>query len=178
MLFPVIRNNNRNNWLDTAFNDFFETDWMPRTASTAPAVNVKESEKAFTMEVAAPGLKKEYCKVNINNEGNLVVTAAAGMQALAGFADGIGQSFFDVHVDIFQFDGEIEIPVFNLLENGLQPLDDGIFIFLGNDALFSQHRRMGNAAADIFSVHAAIELDGRIKFFYTFIRGLSKTAAP
>ena len=73
MLFPVIRNNNRNNWLDTAFNDFFESDWMPRTASTAPAVNVKESEKAFTMEVAAPGLKKEYCKVNINNEGNLVV---------------------------------------------------------------------------------------------------------
>lgn len=73
MLFPVIRNNNRNNWLDTAFNDFFETDWMPRTVSTAPAVNVKESEKAFTMEVAAPGLKKEYCKVNINNEGNLVV---------------------------------------------------------------------------------------------------------
>jgi len=72
MLFPVIRNNNRN-WLDTAFNDFFDTDWMPRTATTAPAVNVKESDKAFTMEVAAPGLKKEYCKVNINNEGNLVV---------------------------------------------------------------------------------------------------------
>ncbi len=31
------------------------------------------NEKAFTMEVAAPGLKKEFCKVNINNEGNLVV---------------------------------------------------------------------------------------------------------
>ena len=72
MYFPVIRNNNRN-WLDTAFNDFFDTDWMPRTATTAPAVNVKESDKAFTMEVAAPGLKKEYCKVNINEDGNLVV---------------------------------------------------------------------------------------------------------
>lgn len=72
MLFPVIRNNNRN-WLDTAFNDFFDTDWMPRTATTAPAVNVKESDKAFTMEVAAPGLKKEFCKVNINEDGNLVV---------------------------------------------------------------------------------------------------------
>jgi len=72
MLFPVIRNNNRN-WLDTAFNDFFDTEWMPRTATTAPAVNVKESDKAFTMEVAAPGLKKEYCKVNINDDGNLVV---------------------------------------------------------------------------------------------------------
>ena len=72
MYYPVIRNN-RNNWLDTAFNDFFDTDWMPRMATTAPAVNVKESDKAFTMEVAAPGLKKEFCKVNINEDGNLVV---------------------------------------------------------------------------------------------------------
>ncbi len=72
MYFPVIRNHH-NNWLDNAFNDFFDTDWMPRTAMTAPAVNVKESDKAFTMEVAAPGLKKEFCKVNINEDGNLVV---------------------------------------------------------------------------------------------------------
>ncbi len=72
MYFPVIRNN-RNNWLDSAFNDLFDMDWTPRHLSTAPAVNVKESDTAFTMEVAAPGLKKEFCKVNINNEGNLVV---------------------------------------------------------------------------------------------------------
>ena len=72
MYFPVIRNT-RNNWLDTAFNDLFEMDWTPRHVTTAPAVNVKESDKAFKMEVAAPGLKKEFCKVNINNEGNLVV---------------------------------------------------------------------------------------------------------
>ena len=72
MYIPVIRNN-RNNWLDTAFNDLFDMDWTPRHVATAPAVNVKESDKAFTMEVAAPGLKKEFCKVNINNEGNLVV---------------------------------------------------------------------------------------------------------
>ena len=74
MYFPVIRNNNHcNNWLDSAFNDLFDMDWTPRRVATAPAVNVKESEKAFTMEVAAPGLKKEHCAVNINNEGNLVV---------------------------------------------------------------------------------------------------------
>jgi HSP20 family protein len=48
-------------------------DWAPRHVTTAPAVNVKESEKAYTMEVAAPGLKKEHCTVNINNDGNLVV---------------------------------------------------------------------------------------------------------
>ena len=72
MYFPVIRNN-RNNWLDTAFNDLFDMDWTPRHVTTAPAVNVKESDKAFTMEIAAPGLKKEFCSVNIDNEGNLVV---------------------------------------------------------------------------------------------------------
>ena len=31
--------------------------------------NVKESEKAYTMELAAPGIKKEYCRVSINDEG-------------------------------------------------------------------------------------------------------------
>ena len=40
-----------------------------RANSTAPAVNVKESEKAYTMELAAPGIKKEYCRVAINDEG-------------------------------------------------------------------------------------------------------------
>ena len=73
MFFPVIRNNNCNHWLDNAFNDLFDMDWAPRRVTTAPAVNVKESETAFTMEIAAPGLKKEHCSVNINNEGNLVV---------------------------------------------------------------------------------------------------------
>ena len=72
MYFPVIRNT-RNNWLDTAFNDLFDMDWTPRHVTTAPAVNVKENDKAFTMEVGAPGLQKEFCKVNIDNEGNLVV---------------------------------------------------------------------------------------------------------
>ena len=64
MYFPVIRNN-RNNWLDSAFNDLFDMDWTPRHVATAPAVNVKESDTAFTMDIAAPGLKKEFCSVNI-----------------------------------------------------------------------------------------------------------------
>ncbi len=46
---------------------------MPRANTTAPAVNVREDEKAYTMEVAAPGIKKEFCRVSINDEGNLSV---------------------------------------------------------------------------------------------------------
>ncbi len=63
----------RNNWMPTLFEDFLNTDLMPRTGSTAPAVNVKESETAYTMELAAPGIKKEYCRVNINEDGNLAI---------------------------------------------------------------------------------------------------------
>lgn len=39
--------------------------------ATAPAVNVKETAEDYTMEVAVPGLKKEWVRVNIDNEGNL-----------------------------------------------------------------------------------------------------------
>ena len=70
MLTSLMKNNG---WFPTMFDDFFNTDFMPRANSTAPAVNVKESEKAYTMEVAAPGIKKEFCRVGINDEGNLTV---------------------------------------------------------------------------------------------------------
>ena len=74
----------QNSWMPTVFEDFLNNDWMPRARSaqwdaclsknsTAPAVNVKESEKAYTMELAAPGIKKEYCRVSINDEGNLTI---------------------------------------------------------------------------------------------------------
>lgn len=72
MMFPVIRNNSMN-WLDNAFDDLFNIDWMPRMNATAPAVNVKESQKAYTMEIAAPGLKKDFCRISITDEGNLSV---------------------------------------------------------------------------------------------------------
>jgi len=62
-----------NDEFPTMFDDFFNTDFMPRANSTAPAVNVKESEKAYTMELAASGIKKEYCRVGINDEGNLTI---------------------------------------------------------------------------------------------------------
>jgi HSP20 family protein len=48
-------------------------DMMACATTTAPAVNVKEDENAYTMEVAAPGLKKEYCRISITDEGNLNV---------------------------------------------------------------------------------------------------------
>ena len=63
----------RNSWMPTVFEDFLGGDLMPRTNATAPAVNVKESETEYTMELAAPGIKKEYCRVNIDENGNLAI---------------------------------------------------------------------------------------------------------
>lgn len=68
----LARRNNNQNWLSNWFDDdFFDTALMPRMNATAPAVNVKETADDYTMEVAVPGLKKEWVRVNIDNEGNL-----------------------------------------------------------------------------------------------------------
>ena len=69
-MLPIM---NSNSWLPEVFNDLFENDFTPRNVSTAPAINVKETQTAYTVELAAPGLKKEDFMVNINAEGNLVV---------------------------------------------------------------------------------------------------------
>ena len=70
----------RNSWMPTLFEDFMNSDFSPRTGSTAPAVNVRESEEAYTMELAAPGLKKEFCRVNINEDGNLAIAIENKME--------------------------------------------------------------------------------------------------
>lgn len=63
--------NRKNSWLPDVFNDFFDTDFMPRTNATAPAINVKESEVDYEVEVAAPGMTKEDFNVHLNQEGDL-----------------------------------------------------------------------------------------------------------
>lgn len=54
-MIPV---NRKNSWLPDVFNDFFDTDFMPKANATAPAINVKESEIDYEVEVAAPGMTK------------------------------------------------------------------------------------------------------------------------
>ena len=60
-------------WLHTVFNDLFDTEFMPKANCTAPAINVKENDKAYTVELAAPGMKKEDFNVHINDDGNLII---------------------------------------------------------------------------------------------------------
>ncbi|EGN55667.1 heat-shock protein [Hallella multisaccharivorax DSM 17128] len=65
MLFPVL-----NDWFDNDFSDNFYTN-MRRVNTTAPAVNVKEDADKYTMEVAVPGIKKDFVRIDLNKEGDL-----------------------------------------------------------------------------------------------------------
>jgi HSP20 family protein len=68
---PMMRRNAA--WLPSVFNDLFDTDFMPKANATAPAINVKEDDKGYTVELAAPGMTKEDFNVHINDEGNLII---------------------------------------------------------------------------------------------------------
>ena len=70
-MLPVMSSSS---WFPTMFDEFFNNDWMPKMQATAPAINVKENSNEYTMEFAVPGIKKEFCRVNLNNDGNLEVT--------------------------------------------------------------------------------------------------------
>ena len=63
------------NWLPDVFNDFFDTDFLPKVNSntTAPAINVIEKKDEYDVELAAPGMTKEDFKVSLDEDRNLVV---------------------------------------------------------------------------------------------------------
>lgn len=69
-MLPV---NRKNSWLPEVFNDFFDTEFMPKANATAPAINVKESEADYEVEVAAPGMTKEDFSVHLNQDGDLTI---------------------------------------------------------------------------------------------------------
>lgn len=54
---------NFNNVFDSIFTDSFFSD---RMLSRVPAVNISESQDQFHIELAAPGLKKEDFKLNLD----------------------------------------------------------------------------------------------------------------
>ena len=66
MLFPVL-----SDWFDNDFSDGLMNGVVRRANATAPAVNVKEDNEKYTMEVAVPGIKKEYVRISLDADGNL-----------------------------------------------------------------------------------------------------------
>lgn len=70
-MLPTIRRTQ--NWLPGVFNDFFGNEWVEKTNSSSPSINILENEKEFIVEVAAPGMTKEDFTVKIDDDNNLVI---------------------------------------------------------------------------------------------------------
>ena len=62
------------NWLPGIFNDFFGNEWVAKANSTAPAINIIETEKAYEVELAAPGVGKDDFKVRVDDNDHLVIS--------------------------------------------------------------------------------------------------------
>ncbi len=79
-------NKNANNSLLPGFNDVFEsifndTFFNDRMITRVPAVNISESENSYHLEFAAPGLKKEDFKLNLErNQLTISVEQSAEQQ--------------------------------------------------------------------------------------------------
>ncbi|WP_428740365.1 Hsp20/alpha crystallin family protein [Tenacibaculum sp.] len=58
-VFPNVFNEFLRDWSATNFSD---------TNTTLPAVNIKENENEFTVNVAAPGMNKEDFMINLEND--------------------------------------------------------------------------------------------------------------
>lgn len=68
MKAPLLPNLLNDKWLTDFFDNdrFFDADWMKRM-QVVPAVNVKELDKSFEIEMAAPGMNKKDFEIKIEN---------------------------------------------------------------------------------------------------------------
>jgi len=67
----LVKANNRFPVMPNLFDDFFR-DWsvtnFSDTNTTLPAVNIKEDDNGFSIEVAAPGMEKKDFKIDFDND--------------------------------------------------------------------------------------------------------------
>lgn len=81
----VRTNGNSFSSLPSLLNDFFTEDWFDSSmanwrsaGATLPAVNVRETNDSFLIEVAAPGMKRDDFKVELDNS---VLTISSEIEA-------------------------------------------------------------------------------------------------
>lgn len=70
----MLMKRNGQSWVPSIFNDFFNSDILVRNSSTAPAINVYETDKEYKVDVAAAGMSKEDFKIHIDSDNDLTIT--------------------------------------------------------------------------------------------------------
>ncbi len=67
MLYPVFHYAT----LDNALNELLNNNRAARVQTTTPAINVKENQSGYEIELAAPGMTKDDFHVNVDKDGVL-----------------------------------------------------------------------------------------------------------
>jgi len=65
------------NWFPSVLDEFFNPDWLGGVENSTldkPAVNIKESDTDFVLELMAPGRKKDTFTIEVN-KGVLTVSS-------------------------------------------------------------------------------------------------------
>ena len=60
----------QNTWYPSIMDDFFNTNWnfdIPTYSNSMPAVNIKEADKEFLLQIASPGLTKDDFEVSFED---------------------------------------------------------------------------------------------------------------
>ncbi len=69
MLYPVFHYT----LLDNALNELMNNRRAASTQTTTPAINVKENQSGYEIELAAPGMTKDDFHVTLDKEGYLLI---------------------------------------------------------------------------------------------------------
>jgi len=67
-MLPMIT---RRNYKPLTLSDFFNEDFFPgynRPSNSLPAVNIREDEKSFFLELAVPGMNKNDLKIEVKDD--------------------------------------------------------------------------------------------------------------
>ncbi len=93
-------------WVDDFFkndNEFSNRHWWPKERAL-PAVNVKEMDTTFELELAAPGMKKEDFKISVEN-GVLRISAETQSEK-----EDIGNGYTRKEFDYQSFSRSFRLP--------------------------------------------------------------------
>ena len=96
-------------------------------------------------------------------QGHLVIPGPGGVELLAHIPQPLGQHLLHKHMDILAGVVKVQFSRFQVVQDSLQSLDQGIRLLLGQDALGPQHGGVGHGAGDILLIQFAVKVDGGIE---------------
>ena len=100
------------------------------------------------------------------------------MELAADVADPLDERPLDVHVDVFQLLAELELAGGDFVADLLEAGDDLVPLVVGQDAHLGEHVGVGDRAADIVGVQAAVEAHAFGELLDATVRRLVKYSAP